>query len=74
MTPKKNPEYKPREHANIPELLNYKTLDQYYGLKQSTLAKLVMVGKFVNIVKIGRKNYFRKAQVENWIDAQTVKV
>ena len=58
----------------IPELLNYKTLTKFYGLSESTISKLVMVGKFTDIVKIGVKNYFRKADVEAWIDAQTIKV
>ena len=58
----------------IPELLNYQTLNKYYGLSQSTMSKLVMVGKFVNVVKVGARNYFRKADVESWIDAQTIQV
>ena len=58
----------------IPKLLNYQTLYQYYGLKQSTISKLVMLGKFTNIVKIGRKNMFRREDVEAWIEAQTVQV
>lgn len=58
----------------IPQLLNYKTLFEFYGLHQSTISKLVMTGDFTHIVKIGRKNYFRKADVETWIDAQTIKV
>lgn len=60
--------------TQIPELLNYKTLNNFYGLSRSTMSKLVMNGKFCNIVKIGNKNYFRKEDVEAWIDAQTIKV
>ena len=59
---------------HIPELLNYKTLEKHYGLYKSTLSKLVMNGQFCNVVKVGRKNYFRKADVEAWIDAQTIQV
>lgn len=58
----------------IPELLNYETLDYYYDLKKSTISKLVMLGQFTNVVKVGRKNYFKKQDVEAWIDAQTIKV
>ena len=58
----------------IPKLLDYQALKHYYGLFQSTISKLVMHGKFCNIVKVGRKNYFRKEDVEAWIDAQTVVV
>lgn len=62
------------EPLRVPMLLNYKDLDYYYGLKKSTMSKLVMLGKFCSIVKVGRKNYFRKEDVEAWIDAQTIKV
>jgi predicted DNA-binding transcriptional regulator AlpA len=62
------------ELPQIPALLNYKTLHKFYGLSQSTISKMVMWGKFTNIVKVGRKNYFRKEDVETWIDAQTIKV
>ena len=61
-------------HDRIPELLNYETLVYYYGLKKSTISKLVMHGKFTNIVKVGNKNYFRREDVEAWIDAQTIEV
>ena len=64
----------PIEKEIIPQLLNYATLHRYYGLNQSTISKLVMLGQFTNIVKIGRKNYFRKEDVEAWIDKQTIKV
>ncbi len=62
------------EAQTIPELLNYKTLYEHYGLYRSTISKLVMHGKFTPIVMIGNKNYFRKSDVEKWIDAQTVEV
>jgi len=65
---------KAEEKLHIPQLLNYRTLEEYYGLVKSTTTKLVMLGKFCNVVKIGRKNYFRKEDVEAWIDAKTVKV
>ncbi len=65
---------KSRTYENIPELLNYVTLDQYYGLSQSSISKLVMDGKFCNVVKLGRKNMFRKQDVENWISANTIEV
>ena len=55
----------------IPQLLNYVTLNKYYGLSRSTMSKLVMVNEFVAVVKVGNRNYFKKADVEAWIDAQT---
>ncbi len=58
----------------IPELLNYRTLFERYGLHQSTISKLVMLGKFTNIVKVNSKNYFRKSDVEQWINNQTIAV
>ena len=61
-------------HTTIPKLLDYKALTLHYGLYKSTISKLVMNGKFTNIVKVGRKNYFRREDVEAWIDAQTIEV
>ena len=65
---------KAEEKLHIPQLLNYKTLEKHYGLSHSTMSKKVMLGEFCNIVKVGNKNYFRKEDVELWIDSQTVKV
>lgn len=59
---------------HIPKLVNYRDLEYHYGLNKSTISKLVMFGKFTNVVKVGRKNFFRKEDVESWIDAQTIKV
>ncbi len=58
----------------IPELLDYKTLTKFYGLKQSTISKKVMNGTFCNVVKVGTKNFFRKADVEQWIKNNTIEV
>ncbi len=58
----------------IPLLLDYKTLTQFYGLNKSTISKLVMNKKFVNVVKFGRKNYFRKEDIEAWIVSNTIVV
>jgi predicted DNA-binding transcriptional regulator AlpA len=58
----------------IPQLLNYKTLREFYGLCRPTIARLVMEKKFTDVVKIGRKNYFRREDVEAWIDSRTIKV
>ena len=58
----------------IPELLDYNGLLKWYNLSKSTISKLVMVGGFTNVVKIGRKNFFRRIDVEAWIDANTIKV
>ena len=60
--------------TTIPKLLNYVTLKLHYGLHKSTISKLVMHGKFVNIVKVGRKNYFRKEDIEAWIESRTINI
>lgn len=57
----------------VPLLLDYVTLEKYYGLKQSTISKLVMKGEFTDVVKVGRKNFFRKEDVETWINSKTKK-
>jgi len=33
-----------------------------------------MKGEFTDVVKVGNKNFFRKENVEAWIDAQTIEV
>ena len=58
----------------IPQLLNYNDLETYYGLKKSTITKLVMTGDFTNVVKVGNKNFFRIADVEAWIDSRTITI
>ena len=62
------------KHTTPPKLLNYATLWEFYGLHKSTISKLVMLGQFTDIVKIGRKNFFKRENVEEWIDAQTIEV
>ena len=62
------------EPTTIPQLLNYKTLTLHYGLFQSTISKLVMNGKFCNVVKVGNKNYFKRSDVEKWIDSHTIEI
>jgi predicted DNA-binding transcriptional regulator AlpA len=64
----------PRTDEYIPKLLNYKTLEYFYGLSKSTMSKKVMYGTFCNIVKVGSKNYFKRADVEKWIDENTIEV
>ena len=59
---------------DIPILLDYKGLQIHFGLNKSTISKLVMTGDFTDIVKIGRKNFFRTIDVESWIDNRTIKV
>ena len=51
-------------------LLDYKDLDREYGLKKSTFSKLVMVGKFIIPIKVGSKNFFKRDEVEAWIESQ----
>lgn len=62
------------EQIRIPELLDYRDLESIYNLKKSTISKLVMIGDFTNIVKVGRKNYFRSSDVEDWITEHTIEV
>ena len=75
-TPNKNSSvpFVPQPHTQPPALLNYRTLWQFYGLAKGTMSKKVMNGTFCNIVKIGRRNYFRREDVEAWIDRNTVEV
>lgn len=63
-----------KPHTTPPKLVHYQHIWNFYGLHKNTVAKLVMQGKFCNIVKIGNKNYFRREDVEAWIDAQTIEV
>ena len=58
----------------IPLLISYKDLEKYFGLKTSTVSKMVMHGKFTDIVKIGTKNFFKTKDVLAWIDQQTIEV
>ncbi len=59
---------------HIPQLLDYRTLEEYYGLKKSTISKMVMLGTFCNVVRFNGKNHFRKEDVETFIDNNTVSV
>jgi len=54
--------------TNPPRLLDYKGIKHYFGLSPSTLQKLVMKNKFISIVKVGTKNFFKTSDVETWID------
>ena len=60
--------------SNMPILLDYNGLETYYGLKKSTISKLVMNNSFTDVVKVGRKNFFRVSDVELWINKQTIKI
>jgi len=62
------------KHNLIPILINYKGLEKYFGLKQSTISKMVMHGQFTNIVKVGTKNFFKTKDVMAWIDDNTIEV
>ena len=62
------------EHTEPPILLNYAKLWTFYGLHKSTISKLVMVGNFTNIVKVGSSNYFKRDDVEKWIEEQTIHI
>ena len=58
----------------LPYLLSYADLERHLGLKRSNTSKLVMRGEFVDVVKVGVKNFFKKDDVLAWINKNTVKV
>lgn len=62
------------KNTTIPALLDYRGLERFFGLKKSTMSKLVMTGDFTNVVKVGRKNFFRTIDVEAWIESKTIQV
>jgi predicted DNA-binding transcriptional regulator AlpA len=65
---------KTTDESTLPILVNYRDLETYIGLKRSTISKKIMRGEFTNIVKIGRKNYFKTKDVLAWIESQTIEV
>lgn len=52
------------------KLLDFKAIESEYGLAKSTTTKMLMRGQFITPVKIGRKNYFKRTELEEWIDKQ----
>ena len=64
-------ETQPQTH--VPELLDYKGLTKYYSLPKSTMSKKVMNNEFCDVIKIGMKNYFRKTDVDAWIEKHLTK-
>ena len=58
----------------MPRLLTYSQIEKIYGLRKSTLTKLAMNGKFIDMVKIGNRNYFEVEALDQWIESRTVKV
>jgi predicted DNA-binding transcriptional regulator AlpA len=54
------------------KLLTYTQIEKIYGLKKSTLTKMFMHGKFIPCIKIGNRNYFEVAMLEQWINNRTV--
>ncbi len=53
-----------------PLLLSYKDLEEEYGLKKSTMSKRVMNGKFIIPIMIGKKCFFKRDEVDQWIEEQ----
>lgn len=50
------------------KLLTFRDIQNEYGLKRNTLAKLLMHGEFITPVKIGNRNYFDREELEVWIE------
>ena len=54
------------------KLLTFRDIQNEYGLKRNTLAKLLMKDEFISPVKIGNRNYFNRDDLEKWIESKTV--
>lgn len=52
------------------KLLTFRDIQNEYGLKRDTLAKMLMKGEFIIPVKIGNRNYFDREELEQWINDQ----
>lgn len=53
------------------KLLTYSQIELVYGLKKSTLTKMSMRGEFIPSIKIGNRNYFDVATLEQWLETRT---
>lgn len=51
-------------------LLTTETASTYTGLARQTLAKLRVYGDGPRFAKLGRKVVYRKADLDNWINAR----
>ena len=54
------------------KLITFRDIQNEYGLKRNTLAKLLMKNEFINPVKIGNRNYFDRDELEEWIESKKV--
>ena len=50
------------------KLLTFRDIQNEYGLKRNTLAKLLMKDEFITPIKIGNRNYFDREELEKWIE------
>ena len=50
------------------KLLTFRDIQNEYGLKRNTLAKILMKDEFITPIKIGSRNYFDREELEKWID------
>lgn len=50
------------------KLLTFRDIQNEYGLKRDTLAKMLMHGDFIVPIKIGNRNYFDREELEKWIE------
>lgn len=53
-------------------LLNADAASDYLGIPKATLAKMRWAGEGAPYVKFGRKIYYRKEDLEAWIDSATL--
>ncbi len=54
------------------KLLTFRDIQNEYGLKRNTLAKLLMKNEFIQPIKIGNRNYFDRNDLEEWIESNKV--
>ncbi len=54
------------------KLLTFRDIQNEYGLKRNTLAKLLMKNEFIQPVKIGNRNYFDRNDLEEWIESKKI--
>ncbi len=54
------------------KLITFRDIQNEYGLKRNTLAKLLMKDEFISPIKIGNRNYFDREELEKWIESKKV--
>jgi len=57
---------------NKPKLIDKRDVSQEYGIPVSTQEALTARGSFCQHLKVGNKWYYRRAELEAWLDSQRV--